>query len=118
MKLVTSLRASAEIRQSSTVEFYYSLIRCAVVSATQPTFANFCIPNGQFLFDSLSHWFLDKSSAQGCGDMRRAAASYHVERLESREALILVHLRAPAVTCKAMDRKKASTTAAQSSCCG
>jgi hypothetical protein len=52
------------------------------------------------------------------GDMRRAAASYHVERLESREALILVHLRAPAVTCKARDRKKARTTAAQSSCCG
>jgi Family of unknown function (DUF6428) len=52
------------------------------------------------------------------GDMHRAAASYHVERLESREALILVHLRAPAVTCKARDRKKAGTTAAQSSCCG
>jgi hypothetical protein len=52
------------------------------------------------------------------GDMRRAAVSYHVERLESREALILVHLQAPAVTCKARDRKKASTTAVQTSCCG
>ena len=52
------------------------------------------------------------------GDTHRAAASYHVERLESRESLILVHLRAPAVTCKARDRKKASTIAAQSSCCG
>jgi Family of unknown function (DUF6428) len=52
------------------------------------------------------------------GDTHRAAASYHVDRLESREALILVHLRAPAVTCKARDRKKTSTTAAQSSYCG
>lgn len=52
------------------------------------------------------------------GDTHRAAASYHVERLESRQALILVHLRAPAVTCKARDRKTVSTTAAQSSCCG
>jgi Family of unknown function (DUF6428) len=52
------------------------------------------------------------------GDMRRAAASYHVEGLESRETLILVHLRAPVVTCKARDREKASMTAAQSSCCG
>ncbi len=52
------------------------------------------------------------------GDMRRAAATYHVERLESREARILVHLRAPTVTCKARDRKKASAAAAQSTCRG
>ena len=45
------------------------------------------------------------------GDRRRPAASYHVERLESRGALILVHLRAPVVTCKARDRKKASIAA-------
>ena len=42
------------------------------------------------------------------GDARRPAASYHVERLESRGALVLVHLRSPVVTCKARDRKKAS----------
>ena len=52
------------------------------------------------------------------GDARRPAASYHVERLESRGALILVHLRAPVVTCKARDRKKASIAATESSCCG
>ena len=52
------------------------------------------------------------------GDTRRPAASYHVERLESRGALVLVHLRAPVVTCKARDRKKASLAAAESSCCG
>ena len=52
------------------------------------------------------------------GDTRRPAASYHVERLESRGALVLVHLRAPVVTCKERDRKKASITAAKSSCCG
>ena len=51
------------------------------------------------------------------GDRRRLAASYHVEHLESRGALILVHLRAPAVTRKARDRKKASI-AAETSCCG
>src|ERR1700738_377854 len=51
------------------------------------------------------------------GDRRRPAASYHVEHLESRAALILVHLRAPVVTCKARDRKKASI-AAETSCCG
>jgi Family of unknown function (DUF6428) len=50
------------------------------------------------------------------GDRRRPAASYHVEHLESRGALILVHLRAPVVTCKARDRKKASI-AAETSCC-
>lgn len=52
------------------------------------------------------------------GDMHRAAASYYVERLEPRETLILVHLRAPTVTCKARDREKGSATAAQSGCCG
>ena len=52
------------------------------------------------------------------GDTRRPAASYHVERLESRGALVLVHLRAPVVTCKARDRKKASIAAPESSCCG
>lgn len=52
------------------------------------------------------------------GDRRRQAASYHVERLESRGALILVHLRAPIVTCKARDRKKAGLVAAETSCCG
>jgi hypothetical protein len=52
------------------------------------------------------------------GDTRRPATSYHVERLESRGALVLVHLRAPVVTCKARDRKKASIAAAESSCCG
>ena len=52
------------------------------------------------------------------GDTRRQAASYHVERLESRGALVLVHLRAPVVTCKARDRKKASIAAPESSCCG
>lgn len=51
------------------------------------------------------------------GDIDRPAASYHVDRLESRETLILVHLRAPGVTCKARDREKTSTTAALSSCC-
>jgi hypothetical protein len=51
------------------------------------------------------------------GDRRRPAASYHVEHLESRGALILVDLRAPVVTCKARDRKKASI-AAETSCCG
>jgi hypothetical protein len=35
------------------------------------------------------------------GDRRRPVASYHVERLESRGALILVHPRALVVTCKA-----------------
>jgi hypothetical protein len=51
------------------------------------------------------------------GDKHRPAASYHVELLESRGTLILVHLRAPVVTCKARDRKKA-TIAAETSCCG
>jgi Family of unknown function (DUF6428) len=51
------------------------------------------------------------------GDKRRSAASYHVERLEPRGTLILVHLRAPVVTCKARDRKRASLTAAETSCC-
>jgi hypothetical protein len=48
------------------------------------------------------------------GDMYRAAASYHVERIESREALILVHLRAPAVTCKARDCRARRPDAAAS----
>jgi Family of unknown function (DUF6428) len=52
------------------------------------------------------------------GDTRQPAASYHVERLESRGALVLVHLRSPVVTCKARDRKKASIAAAENSCCG
>ena len=51
------------------------------------------------------------------GDAHRAAASYHVERLESREALILVHLRAPAVTCKARDRENHSKSPAEAICC-
>jgi Family of unknown function (DUF6428) len=51
------------------------------------------------------------------GDKRRPAASYHVERLEPRGTLIFVHLRAPVVTCKARDRKRANLTAAETSCC-
>ena len=51
------------------------------------------------------------------GDTRRPAMSYHVERLEPREAQLLVHLRAPVVTCKARDRKNRSKAAAEASCC-
>jgi hypothetical protein len=51
------------------------------------------------------------------GDELRSATSYHVEGLESRGTLVLVHLRAPLVTCKARDRKAASLSAAQNSCC-
>jgi Family of unknown function (DUF6428) len=52
------------------------------------------------------------------GDQRRPAASYHVERLVPQGTLMLVHLRVPVVTCKARDRKMASLTAAETSCCG
>ena len=52
------------------------------------------------------------------GDTRRPATSYHVERLEPRGTLILIQLRAPEVTCKARDRKKARLIAAETSCCG
>jgi hypothetical protein len=51
------------------------------------------------------------------GDKGRPAASYHVELLESRENLILVHLRAPVVTCKERDRKSANMAVAETSCC-
>ena len=52
------------------------------------------------------------------GDADRPATSYHVERLESREARILVHLRAPVVTCKPRNRKNRSKAAVEASCCG
>jgi hypothetical protein len=51
------------------------------------------------------------------GDKLRPAISYHVERLEWREKLILVHLRTPVVTCKARDRKAARLATAETSCC-
>jgi hypothetical protein len=51
------------------------------------------------------------------GDKLRPATSYHVERLEWREKLILVHLRTPVVTCKARDRKAARLATAETSCC-
>lgn len=51
------------------------------------------------------------------GDAQRPSVSFHVERLESREAQILIHLRAPVVTCKARDRKNHSEAAAEASCC-
>jgi hypothetical protein len=52
------------------------------------------------------------------GDKDRPAASYHVELLKSRGNLILVHLRAPVVTCKERDRKSATLAVAETSCCG
>jgi hypothetical protein len=52
------------------------------------------------------------------GDDHRPAIAYHVERLESKGSLILVELRAPAVTCKARDRKKAAAPTNQARCCG
>jgi len=52
------------------------------------------------------------------GDTRRPATSYHIERLESRGALIFVHLRAPVVTCKARDRKNVSLASTETRCCG
>jgi hypothetical protein len=53
------------------------------------------------------------STATGAGQ----PPAIHVEHLESRGALILVHLGAPVVTCKARDRKKARM-AVETSCCG
>ena len=52
------------------------------------------------------------------GDGHRPAIAYHVERLESRGPLILVELRAPAVTCKARDHKNAAAPTNQARCCG
>lgn len=39
-----------------------------------------------------------------CGDLGRPAINYHVAQVEPRGESLLVHLRAPAVTCKARDR--------------
>ena len=51
------------------------------------------------------------------GNDHRPAVAYHVERLESRGALILVELSAPAVTCKARDRQNAAAPTDQARCC-
>lgn len=45
------------------------------------------------------------------GDVSRPAINYHVGSLEPEQDKLLVHLRAPNVTCKARDRR------VQSSCC-
>jgi hypothetical protein len=52
------------------------------------------------------------------GDGHRPAVAYHVERVELKGPLILVELRAPAVTCKARDRKNAAAPTNQARCCG
>jgi hypothetical protein len=52
------------------------------------------------------------------GDTSRPAASYHVERLEPQGTMILIHLRAPQVTCKERDRKMSSEATVELTCCG
>jgi Family of unknown function (DUF6428) len=51
------------------------------------------------------------------GDIGQPAYSYHVLDVETRGELIFVDLRAPAVTCKARDRKNVDTDK-EVSCCG
>ncbi|HXO98562.1 MAG TPA: DUF6428 family protein [Chthoniobacterales bacterium] len=52
------------------------------------------------------------------GDIGQPACSYHVHNIEAGGELILVHLRAPVVTCKARDRKQADSDRAKANCCG
>jgi Family of unknown function (DUF6428) len=52
------------------------------------------------------------------GDIGQPACSYHVQNIETEGELILVHLRAPVVTCKARDRKRADNDRAKANCCG
>jgi hypothetical protein len=52
------------------------------------------------------------------GDIGQPACSYHVQNIETEGELILVHLRAPVVTCKARDRKQANRDRAKANCCG
>jgi Family of unknown function (DUF6428) len=52
------------------------------------------------------------------GDVGQPAFSYHIQSIEPSGELILVHLKAPVVSCKARDRKNADTGSATASCCG
>ena len=58
------------------------------------------------------------------GDCARPAVSYHVGELEETGETLAVHLRAPGVTCKALDREREAAAAARTdggtanACCG
>jgi hypothetical protein len=52
------------------------------------------------------------------GDFGQPACSYHVQNIETEGELILVHLRAPVVTCKERDRKQADSDRTKANCCG